>query len=151
MSTPKPLRLMAADADDLKIISAALQDSVSKAGSFRYQARRRRFSLELNRFRWERVARSGGNPERARAILGIDGVAAVRSRGLTKSDPEMVISLLSVEFVSDETPPSGKVKLLFAGDGEIELDVECLDVTLLDSDTSWSTRHVPSHDRRGQS
>ncbi|MEM6898785.1 MAG: DUF2948 family protein [Pseudomonadota bacterium] len=150
MATQKPLRLMAEDTDDLKVVSAALQDSVSKVGSFRYQAKRRRFSLELNRFRWEDVARDGGEPARARAIFGVDAVKAVRSRGLTKSDSELIISFLSAEFVPDAEPPGGKLKLLFAGDGEIELDVECLDVTLLDSDTIWSTRSTPDHESRSR-
>ncbi|MEM9670039.1 MAG: DUF2948 family protein [Pseudomonadota bacterium] len=148
MATPKPLRLMAEDSNDLKVISAALQDAVSKVGGFRYQAKRRRFSLELNRFRWEDVVHDGGKPARARAILGVDGVTGVRARGLTKSDPELVISFLSAEFVTDDEPPGGKLKLLFAGDGEIEIDVECLDVTLLDSDTIWNTRHTPDHESR---
>lgn len=148
MTDPKPLRLMAEDANDLKIISAALQDSVSKVGSFRYQAKRRRFSLEINRFRWEDVAKDGGKPARARAIFGVDGVKSVRSRGLTKSDPELIISFLAAEFVPDDEPPGGTLKLLFAGDGEIELNIECLDVTLLDSDTVWTTRHTPDHESR---
>ncbi|MEM9234741.1 MAG: DUF2948 family protein, partial [Pseudomonadota bacterium] len=67
----------------------------------------------------------------------------------TKSDSELIISFLSAEFVPDTEPPGGKLKLLFAGDGEIELDVECLDVTLLDSDTIWPTQNTPDHERRG--
>lgn len=144
MADAKPLRLFATDEVDLKIISAAIQDGVTKAGALKYQARKRRFSLELNRFRWEDDSKS-----RARAILAFDSVLAVRSRGLGKSDPEMVISLLAISFDAAPEAPSGVVKLLFAGDGELALDVECLDVTLLDSETVWPAKSEPSHDPRG--
>ncbi len=53
MSELKPLRLLAEEAEDLEIISAAVQDSVVKAENLNYEARIRRFSLEINRFRWE--------------------------------------------------------------------------------------------------
>jgi hypothetical protein len=84
-----------------------------------------------------------------RSLLAFDGVLGVKTRGITKADPELILSLLSADFVPDVAePPGGKVTLLFAGDGEIVLTVEALDATLLDSDYVWPTRHVPSHERR---
>jgi len=139
----KPLRLVAEDEADLKVISAALQDSVAKAGALKYQAKRRRFSLEVNRYRWESDAKS-----RARAILSIDSVLGVKARGLTKSDPEMVISLLSIAFEPSANTPAGEVRMLFAGDGELVLEVECLDITLLDGVQVWPTKHEPGHEPR---
>ncbi|MEO0465073.1 MAG: DUF2948 family protein [Pseudomonadota bacterium] len=145
MSDPTPLRLMAEDTTDLQVISAALQDSVTKAANLKFDRRTRRFSIELNRYRWE----DDGDPKlRVRAILGVDSVLGVRVRGVPQNDPELVLSLLNVSFEADETPPGGKLTLLLAGDGEIELDVEAVDVTLLDSDYVWPTRHEPSHERR---
>ena len=114
-----------------------------KAGSLRYQARRRRFSIELNRFRWEDETR-----QRTRSIFAIDGVLAVRARALSKSNPELVLSILKVEFDPGEDMPAGTVRILFAGDGELELDVECLDVTLLDGDQVWPTKNTPTHANR---
>ncbi|NBC19851.1 MAG: DUF2948 family protein [Alphaproteobacteria bacterium] len=148
MTDTSPLRLMAEDAADLEIISAAVQDSVTKAANLKFERRRHRFSLELNRFRWEEAVENPRQRERVRALLAIDGVLGARARGLTRSDPELVISLLRVEFRPGEEPPGGQVVLTFAGDGEIVLDVEVLDVTLLDSDYVWPTRHVPNHEKR---
>ena len=48
-----PLRLLAADAQDLEVISAALQDAVLKVGDIHWEPAARRLTLELNRFRWE--------------------------------------------------------------------------------------------------
>ena len=148
MNDTSSLRLMAEDAADLDIISAAVQDSVTKAANLKYERRQRRFSIELNRFRWEEAAGRSAQRERVRALLAIDSVLAASSRGLTKSDRDMVVSLLRVEFHPGDEPPGGKVVLTFAGDGEIVLDVEVLDVTLLDSDYVWPTRREPSHEKR---
>lgn len=151
MTEKKPLRLFAEDQDDLTIISAAVQDAVIKAENFRYESRQRRFSLELNRFRWEEGAgrsKKGQPRSRIRSLLAIDGVLAVKTLGVTKSDPDLVYSLLNVSFEPAAEPPGGVVRLLFAGDGELALDVEVLDITLLDSDYEWTTRHTPDHERR---
>lgn len=149
MTEPKPLRLFTEEAEDLKIIAAAVQDAVVKAGNLKYEQKKRRFGLEINRYRWETAPTRKGEPgERVRALLAFDGVLSVKTRAVTKADPELILSLLSVEFTPDAEPPGGKVTLLFAGDGEIELTVEALDASLIDSDYVWPTRHVPSHERR---
>ncbi len=150
MTEPKPLRLLAEEGDDLKIIAAAVQDAVVKAGNLNYEKRKRRFAIELNRYRWETAPTRKGQPgERVRSLLAFDGVLSVKTRGITKADPELILSLLSADFVADAAePPGGKVVLLFAGDGEIVLTVEALDAALLDSDYVWPTRHLPSHERR---
>ena len=144
MANGAGLRLIAEDSADLEVISAALQDAVLKAENMRYDSRRRRFTLELNRYRWE----AKGERSRVRAILAIDGVLHVRRRAVTKADPDLVYALLSLSFQPDEDPPGGKLTVLFAGDGEIELMVETLDVTLLDSDYEWATRRQPDHEQR---
>jgi len=149
MTDPKPLRLLAEETEDLTIIAAAVQDAVVKAGNLKYEKQNRRFAIELNRYRWEIAPTRKGQPgERVRALLAFDGVLDVKTRGITKADPELILSLLSAEFTPDAEPPGGKVTLLFAGDGEIVLTVEALDGTLLDSDYVWPTRRVPSHERR---
>lgn len=150
MAELKPLRLIAEDSEDLAVISAAIQDAVTKAENLRYEPRRHRFTLEINRFRWEEASGRKKNPpkSRIRSLLAIDGVLSVRTRGISKADPDMVYSLLNMTFQPDDEPPGGTVTLLFAGDGELALTVEALDITLLDSDYEWATRRVPSHERR---
>lgn len=147
MSDTAPLRLIAEDSTDLEVISAALQDAVARAGNIRYRARARHFEIEFNRYRWE--AEDSGRPAgRIRSLLAVDGVLSVRARGLTKSDPDLVVSLLQITFTPHGEPPGGVVTLTLAGDGELVLEVEALDVTLLDSDYAWPTRRRPDHARR---
>ncbi len=149
MTASKPLRLFTEDTEDLKIIAAAVQDAVVKAENIKYEQKSRRFSLEINRYRWEAPPdRKSVAGERVRSLLAIDGVLGVRTRAVSKADPDLILSLLSLSFTPDAEPPGGKLSLLFAGDGEILVTVEALDVSLIDSDYSWPTRRVPSHERR---
>lgn len=150
MADTKPLRLLAEDGDDLRIIAAAVQDSVTKAANLKYRKGQRRFTLELNRFRWETSGRRGQTPQRVRALLAVDEVLSVQVRGLGMADPDTVLSLLDITFRAAEDPPGGVLTLAFAGDGDIRLTVDALDVTLLDSDYVWPTRKVPDHRRRGR-
>jgi hypothetical protein len=147
MADPKPLRLIAENIEDLEVISAAVQDAVIKAGNLKFDARQKRFSLEINRFGWE-VGGKGKERVRLRSLLAFDNVLSVKSRAVTKTDPEMILSLLQVSFSPADEPPGGIVTLLFAGDGEISLQADVLDVTLLDSDYVWPTRKTPNHERR---
>lgn len=150
MANAPKLRLMAEEAADLEVISAALQDSVTRMGDVRYLRTKRRLEMVLNRFRWEAEAAKGRKShERARSVLALDGVLGVKVRGLPLGESETIISLLAVSFEPDAEPPGGVVRLVFAGDGEIALTVECLDAVLSDLGPVWSTRHRPDHDRKG--
>jgi hypothetical protein len=149
----RPLRLIARDSEDLKVVSALVQDAVLSAQDLSYSARQRRFSLLLNRFRWEdrAAAQSAGRAfERVRAVLDFADVTRVAHQGLDRRDPDTVLSLLAVEFSatdgSDSASP-GRVLLTFAGDGAIALDVGCLDATLADVTRPYAapSRRAPEH------
>lgn len=148
MAETKPLRLIAETQSDLEVISAAVQDAVLKAENLKYDRKKRRFTLELNRFEWEDLAGKSQPKTRVRAILAIDSVLSVKTRAISKTDPDMVLSLLNCSFEPDAEPPGGKLSLLFAGDGELAFEVEAIDVTLLDSEYEWVTRHTPDHEKR---
>lgn len=148
MAEGRALRLIAEDSADLEVISSAVQDAVLKAENIKYDRKRRRFSLEINRFQWEDSRPRRGPQGRVRSLLAIDGVLSVKSRAVNKADPDMVLSLLSLSFAPDQEPPGGRLSILFSGDGELALDVEAIDVTLLDSTYEWTTRNRPDHDKR---
>ena len=148
MAEGRALRLIAADAVDLEVVSSAVQDAVLKAENLKYDRAQRRFTLEINRFQWEEATSKRGPQSRVRALLAFDGILGVKTRAISKADPDMVLSILSLSFVPDETPPGGKISILFAGDGELMLEVEAIDATLLDSAYEWATRHTPDHDKK---
>jgi hypothetical protein len=130
----RPLRLKALDAEDLTVVSAAVQDAVFPIGEMRWQKDKRRFGLLLNRFRWEdaEAAKRAGRPvERVQSVLAIEDVRKVVSQGIDRGEKDMVLSLLSVAFEPGEDG-TGRVVLTLAGDGAIGVDVEALEVTLRD-------------------
>ena len=126
-----PLHLGAFEVDDLRVISSLVQDSVFPITEMTWRAKDRRFALLLNRFRWEDQGRERHGAERVQAILAVDQVQQVASQGIDRSDKDMILALLSIEF-EPGTDGSGHVLLTLAGDGAIRLDVEALEVTLRD-------------------
>ena len=148
MAEGRELRLIAEDANDLEVISSAVQDAVLKAENIKFDRKRRRLTLEVNRFQWEDSKGKRGPQARVRSILAFDTVLGVKTRAVSKVDPDMVYSLLSLSFDPAEEPPGGKLSILFSGDGELALEVEAIDVTLLDSSYEWATRHRPDHDKK---
>ena len=129
-----PLRVIARDAEDLPVLSALVQDAVFPAGEMRFDRPSRRFALLLNRFRWEdraRAERQGRSFERVRSLLVVGDVLSVASTGIDRSDPDLVLSLLALEFAPGEDG-TGTLTLWLAGDGAVRIAVECLDVGLRD-------------------
>jgi hypothetical protein len=128
-----PLRLKAEGSDDLPVISALVQDAVFPISEMRFESRRRRFALLLNRFRWELQPESAarGGYERVQSVLVVEDVQGVATQGIDRTDRDTILSLLSIGF-EPGTDGAGRLVLVLAGDGAIALDVECLDVTLRD-------------------
>lgn len=140
------LKLMAEDAADLEIIGAAVQDALLRMGDVALDKRARRFTAQINRFRWEAADGADGPFERIRAALSFEGVLGVKSRRVRPDSPEALASILSLAFLPDEEPPGGVVRLLLAGGGEIALEVECLDALLIDIGEPWRTPRRPDHE-----
>ncbi|WP_454760883.1 DUF2948 family protein [Caulobacter segnis] len=142
MAENKPLRLLAQDADDLGVLSAALQDAVAKIGDIRWDAQSRTLTIACNRFRWEGSGKKG---ERVRSALQFGDVSGVQARNLRRDAKGAVVSLMSIGFEPDEEAPAGLVVLTFSGGGDMRVSVDCLDVALADVSDPWTTPRTPGH------
>lgn len=130
----RPLRLRAEGPEDLAVVSALLQDAVGRVADVAWTPRRRRLTLLLNRFRWEDAPAAGRQRrpfERVRSLLSVGAALRVRAEGLDPKARDTVISLLALDFAAG-ADGAGALRLTLAGDGAIEVEVECLDVTLAD-------------------
>ena len=125
-----PLRLRALDAEDLRVISAAVQDAVLPASEIGWDRKRRRFALLVNRLRREDPA-AGRPPERVRAVLAIEDAMRVVTQGLGQRDADTVLSILALDW-EPGADGTGRVVLTLAGDGAVAVEVEALEVTLTD-------------------
>src|ERR1700744_4301345 len=91
------LKLRAADAEDLAVLSAILQDSLVTIGEMTYLPDENRFVLVANRFKWEPQAGNvPAHSERVLTGLCIDGVKAVSRRGFSPRDSDRILSLLAL-------------------------------------------------------
>ncbi len=145
-----PLRLVARDGEDLKVISALVQDAVLPVTGLKFDARHRRFALMLNRFRWEdrdEAERLGRAYERVRSVMVVEDVRKVQSMGFDRAENDLVLSLLSMEFAPGEDG-TGRLVLTLAGDGAVALDVEALEVRLDDVTRPYRapSGKAPHHD-----
>ena len=142
------LKLRAADAEDLAVISAILQDALVTVGEMVYLPEESRFVLVANRFRWER--QPGERPkdaERTLAGLCIDDVTGVRRRGFNPREEDRILSLLAIQPESPEQAPDKPAALIleFAGGSSIRLEVRHLLCHLDDLGEPWPTRWRPKH------
>ncbi|KGM49066.1 DUF2948 family protein [Pseudooceanicola atlanticus] len=127
-----PLNLGAMDGEDLKVLSALAQDAVFPVTEMRWQPGARRFSILLNRVRWEDRGVERHGVERVQSLLVFDNVLQVSSQGIDRSDKDVILSLLSVDFTAGDDAPAGQVLLTLAGDGAIRLNVEAVEARLRD-------------------
>lgn len=140
------LKLVALDEDDLKIVSAHVQDAVMKIADLDYSAKGRHFILAMHRFAWEKA---GGvlrrRNERRQAILHFDRVLSARTAGIDKSRKDDVLSLLALTFTPGAAAPAGTIDLLFSGNATVRLEVECIEARLTDTGGAWEAASRPIH------
>lgn len=147
--TERPVNLGAFDADDLRVISALVQDAVLPATEIKWLRRDRKLALLVNRFRWEDLeqAKMQRRPvERVQSLIVISDVNGVASQGINPRDTDLILSILSIEF-SEPVQGGAQVMITLAGDGAIRADVDALDVTLRDVTRPYlaPSGNVPQH------
>ncbi|MCX7281101.1 MAG: DUF2948 family protein [Alphaproteobacteria bacterium] len=136
------LKLAAADAEDLEILSARLQDAVVKLKNFVWLPQKRRFAAVVNRLAWE-----DGGKTRLRAGLYFDGVLKVQSSKVKLGAGEAVVSILATTFTPNgDEDPGGVIEIVLAGGGALRLTVECIDAELADRSGPWAARGTPDHE-----
>ena len=146
------LKLTALDAEDLKVVSAQMQDATVLVGDITYLSKQKKLALVANRFCWESAASpegAGGDGEghfrRCRSGLQINRVFSVKYAKVRRDSPGGVLSLLAIQFSPGGEPPGGVIELTFSGGGALRAEVECIEVALDDLGVSWETPRKPAH------
>lgn len=145
---PEGLKLVAATSDDLEILSAAVEGTITSPGEMSFLRPRRAFTLMGSRFKWEDVTEEADLKEtwyRIRSGLYISDVLSVQALGISQSSPTEVLELLNIS-VEMKDDIAADICLEFAGGGTIKLHVECINVTLTDVDKAWPTQQKPEHE-----
>ena len=134
------LKLSALDADDLGVISAAIQDSLVAVRDCAYFKDEKRFVLLLNRFQWEADPSIDSAHSRTHSALVFNEVTAVRHHNIPLGEPDRMLELLAVTL---ETGHS--VALRFSAGRAIRLEIGRLACHLGDVGEPWSTPWKPAH------
>ena len=138
------LKLLALNDDDLKVLSAHLQDSVILVKDIIFLKKSRTFLMMVNRFMWEDVERGiFRENKRIRCAIKFENVLEVKSRNISQKKKDKILELLSI----DSEVKNNKKELLitFAGNNEIILIVEEINILLDDVGFPWKVKHVPKH------
>lgn len=145
----QPIRLRAETEEDLVVLASLVQDSVCKTGDIHWLPKSRRLVVILRRFRWEdrTAAEHQKRPfERVESALTVENALQLRARGIDQGDDDSVQSVLTMAFTT-ATDGAGTLAITLANDAEIQIDAECLSVTLADLTRPWEAQSdkAPTH------
>ena len=142
----KNLKLIAKTDEDLKVISAHLQDSIGSLANIAHLKINKIFLMQLNRFMWEDVEKGVFRKnKRIRTILKFDNVIEVNSKNISQNSNDNFLDFLAIE--SRVMPDNNyEMKLIFSGDSIIRIYTEVIEVTLDDQGEPWDTKNKPKHE-----
>lgn len=136
----RALKLRAEDPEDLGVLAAVLQDALLPVCDMEYLPDEKRFVLVANRFKWETA---NGKPSRTfeRTLTGLcfDDVAAVRTRGFSRSERQRILNLLTIEAAPQA------VTFAFSDGALLRLDVAAIRCHVEDIGEPWPTPWRPDH------
>ena len=141
----KNLKLIARTDEDLRIVSAHLQDSIVKTSDIAHLSKNRIFLMQLNRFMWEDVEKGVFRKnKRILSILKFENVLSVNAKNLNQKKKDHFLDFLAIEskILSDK---SYEIVLHFAGDKLIKVNSEVIDCFLDDQGEPWETKNKPRH------
>ena len=141
----KNLKLIAKTQEDLRVVSAHLQDSIASVADIANLKKNKIFLMQLNRFMWEDVERGVFRKnKRIRTILKFENVLNVVSRNINQLKKDKFLDFLAIETIV--TPDNNyEMKIIFAGDAVIRIKSEVIEVTLDDQGEAWDTKNRPKH------
>ena len=139
------LKLLGKNQEDLKIISAYLQDSILIVKDIVFLKQNKTFVMIVNRFMWEDIEKGiFRQNKRIRCAVKFDEVIKVKSKNINQKNKNKPLECLAIKCSSifDETY---KINIFFAGDSIISLIVEVIEVALHDLGKPWNVKHTPIH------
>ena len=141
----KNLKLIARTEEDLRVVSAHLQDSIASVADIANLKKNKIFLMQLNRFMWEDVEKGVFRKnKRIRTILKFENVMNVLSRNINQVKKDEFLDFLAIE--TNITPDKNyEMKIIFAGDAIIRVISEVIEVTLDDQGAAWDTKNKPKH------
>ena len=141
----KNLKLIARTEDDLRVVSAHLQDSIVNLSNIANLEQSKIFLMQLNRFMWEDVEKGVFRKnKRIRTILKFENVLKVDAKNINQSKKDKFLDFLTIESI--KMPDNNyEMRIVFAGDSIIKIISEVIEVTLDDQGSAWDTKNMPKN------
>ena len=141
----KNLKLIARTEEDLRVVSAHLQDSIASISDIANLKQNKIFLMQLNRFMWEDVEKGVFRKnKRVRTILKFENVLEVNAKNINQSKKNSFLDFLAIES-NKMTDNNYEMKIIFAGDSIIKIISEVIEITLDDQGEAWDTKNKPKH------
>jgi len=139
------LKLIARTTEDLRVISAHLQDSIVKTSDIANLKKNRIFLMQLNRFMWEDVEKGVFRKnKRIRTVLKFENILKVASKNVDQKKNDRFLDFLAIE--TTKMPDKNyEMNLIFSGDIVLKLIAEAIEVTLDDQGSPWNSKNKPEH------
>ena len=138
------LKLLGRNQEDLKVISAYLQDSIVTIKDIAFLKLNRTFVMVLNRFMWEDIEKGVFREnKRIRCVVKFEEVLNVESKNINQKNKNKKLECLAIE--SAEIQKGYRIKIFFSGDSIITIATETLEVTLNDVGLPWNVKYAPKH------
>ena len=141
----KNLKLIAKTEEDLRVVSAHLQDAIVNISDIANLKNNKIFLMQLNRFMWEDVEKGVFRKnKRIRSILKFENVINANSKNIMQGKKDKFLDFLTIE--TKQMPDNNyEMKIVFAGDSVIKVISEVIEVTLDDQGSAWDTKNMPKH------
>jgi len=139
------LRLMAKNQDDLKVISAYLQDSIVIVRDIVFLKKNMTFVMILNRFMWEDVEKGVFRQnKRIRCAVKFEEVLKVKSQNVNQRNKNKPLEYLAIECRLNFNK-AYEINIFFSGDSIITIISEVIEVVMYDLGKPWEVKHIPIH------
>ena len=139
------LRLIGKNQNDLKVISAYLQDSIVIVRDIAFLKKNMTFIMIVNRFMWEDVEKGVFRQnKRIRCAVKFEEVLKVKSQNINQRNKNKPLEYLATKcsLVFDKTY---EINIFFAGDSIITIISEAIEVVMYDIGKPWDVKHMPIH------
>jgi len=139
------LKLLGKNEEDVRTISAYLQDSIVTVKNIIFLKKNRTFIMLVNRFMWEDAEKGVFRKnKRIKSVVKFEEVNKVRSQNIDQENKSNLLELLAIKCNLDMNE-TYKINIFFSGGGIITIISESIDIILDDIGEPWNVMRAPRH------
>ena len=139
------LKLVGKNQEDLKVISAYLQDSIVTVKNMIFLKKNRMFIIIVNRFMWEDAEKGVFRKnKRIKCAVKFEEVDEVKSQNINQKSKNKNLECLAIKC-SSSFCENYDIKIFFSGGGTNTMVSEAIDFVFDDLGKPWNVKYSPVH------